>query len=187
MIAKRLFDLIISFLAIIILLPIFIIISLAIKISDGGSVIFKQERTGKNNVPFTLYKFRTMKINVNPFGKTPCSQNDHRFIKCGRFLREYSLDEIPQLFNVLKGEMSIVSPRPLFISQISELSEHHKKRLLVKPGITGLSQIYYRSSLISKESLDMEVEYTEKQNILLDIKIILMTIATVVRKKGVYK
>ncbi|NIM13332.1 MAG: sugar transferase, partial [Candidatus Aminicenantes bacterium] len=84
--------------------------------------------------PFIFYKFRTMKVNVDPYGQSPKSGDDPRLFKCGKFLREYSLDELPQLFNVLKGNMSFVGPRPLYVSQIRELSDHHKKRLQLKPG-----------------------------------------------------
>ncbi len=128
-----------------------------------------------------------MKVNVDPYGQSPKSGDDPRLFKCGKFLREYSLDELPQLFNVLKGNMSFVGPRPLYVSQIRELSDHHKKRLQLKPGLTGMSQIYLRSDLTSKESLDMEVEYVQKQNFWLDIKILFLTLAVVLGKKGVYE
>jgi lipopolysaccharide/colanic/teichoic acid biosynthesis glycosyltransferase len=186
-IAKRLFDLFISLAAVVIFSPVFCIIALVIKLSDKGPVIFKHERTGLGAQPFTFYKFRTMKVNVDPYDRSPGSGEDPRLIEGGKILREYSLDELPQLFNVVKGDMSIVGPRPLYMSQIHDFSDHHKKRFLVKPGITGFSQIYLRSELTSKQSLDLEVEYVEKQNFRLDMKIIFQTIGAVLSKKGVYQ
>jgi len=184
---KRILDISISLPAVLLLLPVFAIVIIAIRVSSKGAAIFKQERAGRNDKPFVLYKFRTMKLDTDPFGQSPKSDNDPRLIKIGKFLREYSVDELPQLFNILKGDMSIVGPRPLYVSQISELSDYHKKRLLVRPGLTGLSQIYGRSSLLGKSTLDLEVEYVEKRNFWLDIKIILLTFGALLRKKGVYE
>lgn len=186
-IVKRIYDIILSLLAIVLLLPVFAVITIAIKLSSKGPVIFRQERAGKNGRPFVFYKFRTMRVDVDPFGQSPKSGDDSRLIRTGKFLREYSLDELPQLFNVLKGDMSIVGPRPLYVSQISEFSDFHKKRLLVRPGITGLSQVYNRSELTSKPSMDLEVEYVDKQGFWLDIKILFLTFVVVLRKKGVYE
>ncbi|UCH95722.1 MAG: sugar transferase [Candidatus Aminicenantes bacterium] len=186
-IVKRIFDIFVSLVSLIILSPVFAVIALIIKINDKGPVIFKHERAGKDAKPFAFYKFRTMKLNVDPYDQSPSSGDDPRLIKCGKFLREYSLDELPQLFNVLKGDMSIVGPRPLYMSQIREFSEYHKKRFLLKPGITGFSQIYLRSELTSKQSLDLEVKYIEKQSFWLDMKIIFLTIGVVFGKRGVYQ
>lgn len=186
-IVKRTFDIVVSLVSLIILSPVFAVIAFLIKISDKGPVIFKHERAGKATKPFIFCKFRTMKMNVDPYDQSPSSGDDSRLIKAGKFLREYSLDELPQLFNVLKGDMSIVGPRPLYMSQIPKFSEYHKKRFLLKPGITGFSQISLRSELTSKQSLDLEVEYVEKQNFWLDIKIIFLTIGAVLGKKGVYQ
>jgi len=184
---KRVFDCCVSLLAIVILLPIFVVIVITIKTSSKEPAVFKQQRVGKDGKLFVLYKFRTMKSDADPFGQSPKSGNDPRLIKGGKFLREYSLDELPQLFNVLKGDMSIVGPRPLYVSQIAELSDYHKKRLLVRPGLTGLSQIYGRSSLTSKDYLDMEVEYVEKEKFWLDVRIIILTFGVVFWKKKVYE
>jgi lipopolysaccharide/colanic/teichoic acid biosynthesis glycosyltransferase len=171
----------------IILLPVFIVIVVAIKLSSKGPAIFKQERVGKGGEPFVFYKFRTMRTDVDPFGATPKSSDDPRLTKIGRLLREYSLDELPQLFNVLKGDMSIVGPRPLYVSQMAEWSDYHKQRLQVKPGLTGLSQIKGRASLTQEAKLDIEVEYVKKQSFWLDIKIIFLTLGVVFGKKGVYE
>jgi len=185
--SKRIFDILIALSAIIILLPVLGIIAIVIKIGDKGPVIFRQERAGKDGRAFTFYKFRTMKLDAEPFGRSPQSGDDPRLIKIGKFLREYSLDELPQLFNVLKGDMSIVGPRPLYASQIAEFSDYHKNRLLVRPGLTGLSQIYGRSELTDKANLDLEVKYVENQSFWRDIKIIFLTFGVVFGRKGVYE
>ena len=184
---KRLLDILISFLAMIILSPIFLIIILIIKITDKGPSIFSQERAGKDGEPFIFYKFRTMKLDVDPFGPSPKSANDPRLTKIGKFLREYSLDELPQLLNVLKGDMNIVGPRPLYLAQIQEWDERQKKRLLVKPGLTGLAQISGRGELTREEKLEFDVQYVESHNCWLDLKIILKTIKQIFIRKNIYE
>ena len=184
---KRIFDLLISLPATIVLLPVFAVIIIAIRISSKGPAIFKQQRVGKGGKPFTFYKFRTMKLGVEPFGPSPKSGDDPRFTRTGKFLREYSLDELPQLFNILKGDMSIVGPRPLYLSQMAEWSERQKKRLFVKPGLTGLAQISGRAELTREEKLELDVKYVETASFLADIKIILATIAQVFGRKSIYE
>lgn len=184
---KRLLDIIISLPAIIILSPVFLFVIIAVKISSKGPVIFKQERAGKNGRPFMFYKFRTMKTGVDPFGPSPKSGDDPRLTKFGKFLREYSLDELPQLFNVLKGDMSIVGPRPLYMDQMKEWNERQKKRLLVKPGLTGLAQISGRGGITKEEKLELDVMYVEKNNMWLDTKIILKTFTQIFRRKNIYE
>lgn len=184
---KRIIDIFVALPAIVILLPVFAIVFIAIKLTGKGPAIFKQERAGKNGKPFTFYKFRTMKHNVEPFGPSPKSSNDPRMTKIGKFLREYSLDELPQLFNVLKGDMSIIGPRPLYISQMAEWDERQKKRLLVKPGLTGLAQISGRGQLTREEKLELDVKYVESASFLTDIKIVIATIGHVLGRKGIYE
>jgi lipopolysaccharide/colanic/teichoic acid biosynthesis glycosyltransferase len=184
---KRILDISISLAAVVILLPVFAIIVIAIRLSSKGPAIFKQERAGKNGKPFTFYKFRTMKLEVDPFGPSPKSGEDPRLTKVGIFLREYSLDELPQLFNILKGNMSIVGPRPLYVSQMGEWNEQQKKRLLVKPGLTGLAQISGRGELTREEKLELDVKYVETASFAADIKIILATIAQVFGRKSIYE
>lgn len=184
---KRILDLLISFPAIVILLPVFAVIIIAIRVSSKGMAVFRQERAGKNGVPFTFYKFRTMKLDVDPFGSSPKSGDDPRLTRIGKLLREYSLDELPQLFNVLKGDMSIVGPRPLYISQMAEWNERQAKRLLVKPGLTGLAQISGRGGLTREEKLELDVNYVETANLWVDLKIILKTIAQVFSRKSIYE
>lgn len=172
---------------IIILSPVFVVMAVAIKLSGRGTVVFAQQRAGKDGKPFTFYKFRTMKPDVEPFGPSPKSSNDNRLTKVGVLLREYSLDELPQLLNVLKGDMSIVGPRPLYISQIAEWDQRQKKRLLVKPGLTGLAQISGRGGLTREEKLELDVKYVETAGFWLDLKIVLATVAQVFSRKNIYE
>jgi lipopolysaccharide/colanic/teichoic acid biosynthesis glycosyltransferase len=184
---KRFLDIVFSLLAIVILLPVFVVIIIAIRIGSNGPAIFKQKRAGKDDVPFMFYKFRTMKVDADAFGPSPKSSDDTRLTKAGKFLREYSLDELPQLFNVLKGDMSIVGPRPLYLSQMAEWNERQKKRLLVKPGLTGLAQISGRGGLTREEKLELDVKYVETASFWADIKIILATIGQVFGRKNIYE
>ena len=186
-ILKRGLDIIISLLLLILLWPVLLLIVIAIRLSSKGPAVFKQQRAGKNGNPFVFYKFRTMTINADPFGPSPKSGRDPRLTKAGRILREYSLDELPQLFNILKGDMSVVGPRPLYLSQISEWSERHKKRLLVKPGLTGLAQISGRGELTREEKLELDVKYVETAGFSADVRIVLATIAYVFSRKGIYE
>jgi len=184
---KRLLDIVLSALAIVLLSPILAVIAIAVRLSSKRPAIFRQVRAGKNGKPFVFYKFRTMKLGVEPFGPSPKSAKDSRLTKIGRFLREYSLDELPQLFNVLKGDMSIVGPRPLYLSQMAEWSERQKKRLLVKPGLTGLAQISGRAELTHEQKIELDVKYVETASSWLDFKIILATIAQVFGRKSIYE
>ena len=186
-ILKRVFDLFISIPAVISLLPVFVIITIAIRLSSKGAAIFRQELAGKDGKAFTFYKFRTMRIDTDPFGSSPKSGDDSRLTRLGRFLREYSLDELPQLFNVLKGDMSIVGPRPLYVSQMAEWDDRQKKRLLVKPGITGLAQITGRGGLTREEKLELDVKYVETAGFLTDIEIIIVTLGQIFHRRNVYE
>ena len=165
----------------------FVIIVIAIRIGSKGPAVFRQERAGKGGKPFTFYKFRTMKLDVDPFGASPKSGEDSRLTKAGKFLREYSLDELPQLFNIIKGDMSIVGPRPLYVSQISEWNDRQKRRLEVKPGLTGLAQISGRAELTREQKLELDVEYVETKSCALDLKIIMATFAQVLGRKSIYE
>jgi undecaprenyl phosphate N,N'-diacetylbacillosamine 1-phosphate transferase len=184
---KRLFDIIASLLAMLVLLPILIIIWVAIRLGSPGAAVFRQERAGKNGKPFMFYKFRTMRTGVDPFGPSPKNGQDQRLTKTGKFLREYSLDELPQLVNVLKSDMSIVGPRPLYISQMAEWDDRQKRRLLVKPGLTGLAQISGRGELTREKKLEFDVQYVEKTNFWFDMKIIFITIAQVFGRRSIYE
>ena len=184
---KRFLDIILSITALVALLPVFVVIWAAIRLGSSGPAVFRQERAGENGTAFIFYKFRTMRTDVDPFGPSPKSGEDARLTKIGKFLREYSLDELPQLVNVLKGHMSIVGPRPLYIAQMAEWDERQKRRLLVKPGLTGLAQISGRGELTREEKLEFDAQYVDRASLWLDLKIILITIAQVFGKKSIYE
>jgi len=186
-ICKRGLDLLIAVPAIIILLPVFAVLTTVIRLTSGGPAFFKQQRAGRCGKPFIFYKFRTMKLDVDPFGPSPKSGGDPRLTKVGRFLREYSMDELPQLYNILKGDMSVVGPRPLYLSQMPEWSERQKKRLLVRPGLTGLAQVSGRGELTREEKLELDVKYVETAGLLTDIKIMLVTISLIFKRKSIYE
>jgi len=186
-IVKRTIDLIMSGLAMVLLFPFVAAIAIVVKLGSRGPVIFRQERVGKDGRPFTFYKFRTMRVDVDPFGPSPKSGDDPRLTRIGKFLREYSLDELPQLFNVLKGDMSIVGPRPLYMSQMAEWNDRQKKRLVVKPGLTGLAQISGRAELTQEEKLELDVQYVERASLWFDCRIVFATIAMVFRRRGIYE
>ena len=184
---KRVFDIVVSLAMLLLLWPVFIVVIIAIRFGSKGPAIFKQERAGRDARPFIFYKFRTMRTDADPFGASPKSGDDPRITKVGKFLREYSLDELPQLFNILKGNMSIVGPRPLYISQIPEWNDRQKKRLLVKPGLTGLAQISGRGALTREQKLEFDVEYVERASFWLDIKIIFETAKQAIFRKDIYE
>ena len=184
---KRVLDVLICLPALIVLSPVFAVVSVIIGLTSKGPVLFRQERAGKNGKPFTFYKFRTMKTDADPFGPSPKSGRDPRLTRVGRFLREYSLDELPQLFNILKGDMSIVGPRPLYVTQMAEWNDRQKKRLLVKPGMTGLAQVSGRAELTREQKLELDVRYVETLSFWTDVKIILATIGLVFSRKSIYE
>ena len=186
-ILKRGLDILVSLLLLIVLSPLLAVIALAVKLESKGPAIFKQERAGRNGKPFTFYKFRTMKADADPFGPSPKSFKDKRLTKIGRILREYSLDELPQLFNIVKGDMSLVGPRPLYLSQIPEWNERQKKRLRVKPGLTGLAQISGRGELTREEKLELDARYVDTASLVADIRIMWATLAHVLKRKGIYE
>jgi lipopolysaccharide/colanic/teichoic acid biosynthesis glycosyltransferase len=186
-ICKRGFDVVICLPAAIVLLPFFVLMVVAIRLTSKGPAIFRQQRAGRCGKPFIFYKFRTMKLDVDPFGPSPKSGGDPRLTKVGRLLREYSLDELPQLYNISKGDMSVVGPRPLYLSQMPEWSERQKKRLLVRPGLTGLAQVSGRGELTREEKLELDVKYVETAGLLTDIRIILATIGMVFKRKSIYE
>ena len=184
---KRVLDIIIaSLLFIFVFIPTYPIIWLLIKLDSKGSIIFKHKRVGKDGKIFTLYKYRTMQKEVNPFQVAPFDQNDPRITKFGRFLRKTSLDELPQLINVLKGEMSMVGPRPEMPFIVEGYDEWQKRRLDVKPGITGLWQVVGRKNLPLHMNLEYDFYYIKNQSLLLDLSIIIRTIPAVILGKGAF-
>jgi len=184
---KRIFDFLIAGVLLVILSPLLLAVAAAIRLGSRGPAIFRQERAGRDGAEFTLCKFRTMRLDADPFGPSPKSGDDPRLTRLGRFLREHSLDEMPQLLNIVRGDMSLVGPRPLYMSQVREWNERQKKRLLVKPGLTGLAQISGRGELTLEEKLELDVKYVEQAGFRLDCGILLATAARVFARGGIYE
>jgi len=185
---KRIFDILVSASSLILLLPLFLIVAILIKIDSCGPVFFLQERIGKDGKSFFPFKFRTMIDGaVNKGLGVTVSNDDKRITKIGKFLRKYGIDEFPQLINVLKGEMSLVGPRPTLRYQVEKYNDFEKKRLLVKPGLAGWALIHGRNSLTWSERIKYDIWYVENLSFWLDIKIIFMTFYLIfIKKEGVY-
>lgn len=195
---KRILDFLLSALLILLVAPFFVCIAVLIKLDSPGPVFYRQERMGLNNQTFKVWKFRTMVINADKLqsqlqdlnemnGVLFKMKNDPRITRLGKFMRAYSIDELPQLFNVLVGEMSIVGPRPFSLSDIKNFSQHHMVRHQVVPGITGLWQVSGRSNITNfEEVVRLDTCYIESWSLLLDLKILLKTIIVVLNKTGAY-
>jgi exopolysaccharide biosynthesis polyprenyl glycosylphosphotransferase len=183
---KRLMDLIIAALLLIPAIPLGAIIALLIRLDSKGKALFKQTRIGKGGKPFTLYKFRTMYEGVEPYQEAPLERADPRITRFGRLLRKTSLDELPQLINVLKGDMSMVGPRPEMPFIVQRYEEWQRRRLDVKPGITGLWQIVGRKDLPLYLNLEYDFYYIRNQSLLLDLTILIKTIPAVLFGKGAF-
>lgn len=191
---KRFFDIVICSVAMIILIPVWIIVAIAIKCDSKGPVFFVQERLTKDGRRFKMYKFRTMVVNAESTGAGLFNyENDSRVTKIGRFLRDSSIDELPQVWNVVKGDLSIVGPRPCVTYELGDyatLNKKYKKRFEVRGGITGLAQVKGRNENSWDEKITYDNQYIElfkKQGIWLDIKIILETVAQVFKKQNIYE
>ncbi|HZG86170.1 sugar transferase [Paenibacillus sp.] len=194
---KRLFDIIVSLIGIILCLPVFSVIALLIKLDSKGPVIFKQKRIGQHGVPFQMYKFRSMVVDAEELKAKLVSQNeadgpvfkiksDPRVTRVGHFIRKYSLDELPQLFNVLFGSMSLIGPRPPLPQEVEQYSDHQWRRLDLLPGITGLWQVSGRSDLSFEEWVSLDIYYIQHWSFGLDLKILLRTVPVVLFSKGAY-
>lgn len=204
--AKRALDISVSSIALIVLSPIFVYASYKIKKEDKGPILFKQKRSGLNNEPFDMYKFRSMKSGNNIIG-TRSDNNENSFelwgdkvpddfvfktasghnpnvTNIGAFIRKYSIDELPQLINVLKGEMSVVGPRPEIIEISKYYDSHQLRRLEVKPGITGWAQVNGRSDMNHGKKIEYDIFYVENHDFILDIKILWITLLQVVKGSG---
>lgn len=184
---KRTFDLLASLLAFIILVIPMLLLVLIIKLDSPGPAIYKQERLGKNGKPFTLYKLRSMRVDAEKNGAQWAKDNDTRCTKFGKILRKCRLDELPQLFNIIRGDMSIVGPRPeraCFYEQFAEYIEGFDQRLCVKPGLTGYAQVCGGYDLKPEEKIVYDLEYIEKRSVLLDLSIICKTVLVVFTHKG---
>ncbi|RLD11094.1 MAG: hypothetical protein DRI44_04420 [Chlamydiae bacterium] len=172
---KRIFDFIASLILLILLSPIMLIIALIIRIDSKGSPIFVQTRVGLNGKPFSIFKFRTLRNDANKYEINPTNNNDNRITKAGKWLRKTSLDELPQLLNVLLGSMSLVGPRPEMPFIVEKYNKLHRERLRVKPGITGLWQLSADRSIAIHENMDYDLYYVHEQSFLLDIVILIQT------------
>ena len=178
---KRFLDFILSLIAIVLLSPIYLIIAILVKVKLGSPVIFMQERPGKNEKIFSMYKFRSMTSEI----EGNLLPDEVRLTPFGKKLRATSLDELPELFNILKGDMSFVGPRPLLVKYLPLYSEEQQHRHDVRPGLTGLAQVMGRNALTWEEKFKKDVFYTEHCNFLLDIQIIGKTILLVLKQEGI--
>jgi len=194
-VTKRILDIILSVVALIVLSPVFLIVAIAIKLEDGDPVVFKQLRNGKDGKEFWMYKFRSMCKNAPEMhadlikyneldGPAFKLTNDPRVTKVGRFIRKTSIDELPQLINVIKGEMSIVGPRPLPTYETKQCHALHNRRFLVKPGLTCFWQIYGRNDIKFDEWMELDWKYVKERSLGTDVKIILKTFGVVVSGNG---
>lgn len=196
-IVKRIFDLIASLCGLIILSPLFLVVALLIKCEDHGPVFYKQKRVGKDQREFDMFKFRSMHVDADKRltelkeqnevdGPMFKMKNDPRITSVGRFLRKTSLDELPQLWNVLRGDMSLVGPRPPLPREVANYSKYDLQRLWVIPGITGLWQATERNNVGFEEMVELDLEYIKKRSLLFDAKIILLTIIAIIHPNGAY-
>ena len=197
-ITKRLMDILLSLIAIIFLMPIFIIVAIAIKIEDPkGKIIFTQERNGVYPTTFKMYKFRSMVHNAEELLEELNNQNeltgpvfkmkeDPRITKVGKFIRKTSIDELPQLFNILKGDMSLVGPRPPIPREVEKYTEYQLQRLSVKPGLTCIWQVSGRNSIDFDQWIELDLQYIRERSILLDTKLIFKTFFVLFGDKNAY-
>lgn len=185
-VVKRLFDFVMSALMIVILIPVLLIIPVAIRLTSKGPAVFMQKRVGKNGKEFEIYKFRTMLIPEERIDKNGnVLEPNGSITKVGAFLRRTSLDELPQLFNILKGDMSFVGPRPMIPSQVAKISEYHKTRHKMRPGVTGLAQVNGRNDLTWDKKLEFDMQYVEHFSLAMDISIFIKTVRVVLLHEGI--
>ncbi|WP_367333517.1 sugar transferase [Limosilactobacillus sp.] len=195
---KRLFDIVASSIAVVILSPLFLIIAICIKIDDPkGPVFYTQIRVGKDGKHFRMFKFRSMVNNADELlaklrsknevnGAMFKMKNDPRITRVGRFIRKYSLDELPQLVNVIGGSMSIVGPRPPLVGEVAEYTDYDKQRLMVKPGATGMWQVGGRNDVNFDEMVRLDLTYIQERSIWLDLKIMFETVKVMIVPNGAY-
>lgn len=194
---KRTTDILLSLGALVCLSPVFLITALAIKMEDKGPVFFTQPRTGKDMKPFQMYKFRSMYVDADKrlkelmkeneqTGHAFKMKNDPRITKVGKFIRRYSIDELPQLLNILKGDMSIVGPRPILTFQMEECDEYDRQRVIVQPGLTCYWQIGGRANIEWEEWVELDLDYIEDMSLWTDVKMIIKTVPAVFKGEGAY-
>ena len=183
LIIKRLIDILCSFFGLILLSPILIIVSILVYFKLGSPIFFIQKRIGKDNKEFKMIKFRSMKNAKNEFGED--LPDEERLTSFGKKLRSLSIDELPELLNVLKGDMSLVGPRPLLVEYLKLYSDEQKRRHEMRPGITGLAQVNGRNAISWSERFKLDVTYVDTYSLLLDIKILFMTVYKVIKRDGI--
>ena len=183
LIIKRVIDILGSLIGLILLSPVFIVTSILVYIKLGSPIFFIQKRVGKNNKVFKMIKFRTMRDDKNKFGEY--LSDEERLTPFGKKLRSLSIDELPELINVLKGDMSLVGPRPLLVEYLELYSDKQIRRHEMRPGITGLAQVNGRNSISWSERFEMDVDYIDTYNLFLDIKILFMTVYKVIKRDGI--
>jgi lipopolysaccharide/colanic/teichoic acid biosynthesis glycosyltransferase len=184
---KRVEDLILAVPAFVVMLPVFVVVALAIVVESGPPAFFVDERVGVGGRLFRMVKFRTMTRDARTRGLgIQVSVGDSRITRMGTFLRRYSLDELPQLVNVLRGDMSVVGPRPTYSSQVARYSPRHRMRLAVRPGITGLAQVSGRNDLSWSDRIEQDITYIEQLGPWLDLRILIRTPVVVIRGLGLY-
>ena len=180
---KRPLDIILALVAIIVLSPVFLLVALLVRINLGSPIIFKQQRPGMNEQIFTMYKFRTMTDERDENGGLLA--DSLRLTKFGDFLRSTSMDELPELFNIIKGDMSIIGPRPLLVQYLPLYNKYQKRRHEVRPGLTGLAQISGRNEISWEEKFNLDVKYVESITFLGDWKIIFLTVKKIIIREGI--
>lgn len=180
---KRFFDLAVSFIALIAMFPLLILLSLLVRIFLGSPIIFQQMRPGKNGEPFKMFKFRSMTSKLDEKGNL--LPDEYRLTRFGRWLRSTSFDELPELWNVLKGDMSLVGPRPLLMEYIPLYTSEQARRHQIRPGITGWAQINGRNALNWQDKFELDVWYVDNQTFCLDIKILFLTVKKVIVREGI--
>jgi lipopolysaccharide/colanic/teichoic acid biosynthesis glycosyltransferase len=184
---KRLLDVAVAGGLLLVGWPVLAALALAVRLGSRGPAIFRQERAGLDMKPFTMYKLRTMRADADPYAVSPTGADDPRLTRLGRWLRETSLDELPQLWNVLRGDMSLVGPRPLYMSQAQAFSPRQRRRLEVRPGITGLAQVTGRGDLPHEEKLELDVRYVEQASLGQDLRIVWRSFGRLFGRRGVYQ
>jgi lipopolysaccharide/colanic/teichoic acid biosynthesis glycosyltransferase len=167
--------------------PVLAVAAVLVRRSGPGPILFRQERAGRDMKPFTMLKFRTMRTDADPFAASPREAADPRLTPIGRRLRETSLDELPQLWNILRGDMSLVGPRPLYMEQARAFTERQRRRLEVRPGMTGLAQIQGRGDVPHEEKLELDVQYVERAGLWLDLAILMNSFKLFHNKKDIYQ
>lgn len=180
---KRVLGMLFALLGVVLLSPVFLIVAVLVKCKLGSPIIFKQERPGKDEKIFTMYKFRTMIDAYDEKGEL--LPDEQRLTKFGKWLRSTSLDELPELFNIIKGDMAIVGPRPLLVRYLPYYTEDERKRHSIRPGLTGYAQVNGRNNLNWEEKFLLDIEYKENISFKLDLKILLTTVKKVLKKEGI--